>query len=150
MRRNIYNKSDVLGIIARVEMLSSDSERHWGKMNVDQMLAHLNAFLETALHINSPKRLFIGKIIGKFFKSRYISEKQFSRNSPTHKKYIFINAQDLENEKLRSVELLKQFFDGGISKCTTEPHPFFRYLTPEEWGIVQWKHFDHHLRQFGV
>lgn len=27
---------------------------------------------------------------------------------------------------------------------------FFGNLTPEEWAIVQWKHFDHHLRQFGV
>jgi hypothetical protein len=46
--------------------------------------------------------------------------------------------------------LIKQFFEGGPTKCTTNPHSFFGQLTPEEWAIAQWKHFDHHLRQFGV
>lgn len=150
MRKSLHNQSDVLEILTRIKKLSSSSKSQWGKMNVQQMLAHLNAFLETSLNINSPKRLFIGRIIGRFFKSRYISEKPFSMNSPTHKEYIFIDFRDFDNEKLKSVELIKQFFDGGISKCTSKPHSFFGYLTPEEWGIVQWKHFDHHLRQFGV
>lgn len=150
MRKSLHNQSDVIEILTRIKKLSSSSKSQWGKMNVQQMLAHLNAFLETSLNINSPKRLFIGRIIGRLFKSRYISEKPFSMNSPTHKEYIFIDFRDFDNEKLKSVELIQQFFDGGISKCTSKPHSFFGHLTPEEWGIVQWKHFDHHLRQFGV
>ena len=55
---NLYNQSDVLGILSRIEQLSSNSQRQWGKMNVEQMLSHLNAFLETALDLNSPKRIF--------------------------------------------------------------------------------------------
>lgn len=30
------------------------------------------------------------------------------------------------------------------------PHPAFGRLTPREWGVLAWKHFDHHLRQFRV
>jgi hypothetical protein len=150
MRNNLHNKSDVIEILSRIEKLSSSSENLWGIMNVEQMLSHLNAFLETSLGVNSPKRLFIGTIIGKFFKARYIREKQFSKNSRTHKTYIFTDLRDFEIEKLRCVKLLNQFQKGGISKCTTKPHSFFGHLTPEEWAIVQWKHFDHHLRQFGV
>ena len=29
-------------------------------------------------------------------------------------------------------------------------HGFFGPLTGDEWGICQYKHVDHHLRQFGV
>ena len=147
---NLYNQSDVLGILSRIEKLSSSSQRQWGKMNVEQMLSHLNSFLETALNLNSPKRLLIGRILGSFFKSRYISKKRFSMNSPTHKNYIFTDIRDFEKERAKSIQLIKQFFDGGISKCTSKPHSFFGKLTPEEWAIAQWKHFDHHLRQFGV
>jgi hypothetical protein len=147
---NLYNQSDVSGILNRIEKLSSNSQRQWGKMNVGQMLSHLNTFLETALNLNSPKGLLIGRILGPFFKPSYVSEKQFSKNSPTHKNYIFTDIREFEKEKAKSVQLIKQFFDGGISKCTSKPHSFFGNLTPEEWAIAQWKHFDHHLRQFGV
>jgi hypothetical protein len=29
-------------------------------------------------------------------------------------------------------------------------HPFFGPLTATEWDRLQWKHLDHHLRQFGA
>ena len=147
---NLYNQSDVLEILNRIGKLTENSQRQWGKMNVAQMLSHLNIFLETALDLNSPKRLFIGRILGSYFKSRYVRDKQFSKNSPTHKNYIFTDIRNFENEKAKSVQLIKQFFDGGKSQCTLKPHPFFGKLTPEEWAIAQWKHFDHHLRQFGT
>ena len=147
---NLYNKSDVLGILNRIEKLSSNSKSKWGKMNVEQMLAHLNTFLETALNLNSPKRILIGRILGSFFKSRYISEKRFSINSPTHKDYIFTEVRNFEKEKSKSILLIEHFLKEGPSKCTSKPHPFFGKLTSQEWAIAQWKHFDHHLRQFGV
>ncbi|OXA86618.1 DUF1569 domain-containing protein [Flavobacterium hercynium] len=147
---NLYNESDVLGILNRIEKLSPNSQRQWGQMNAEQMLSHLNAFLETALDLNSPRRLVIGRILGSFFKSRYVSAKRFSINSRTHKEYVFIDIRDFEKEKAKSIQLVNQFFDGGTSQCTSKPHSFFGKLTPEEWAIAQWKHFDHHLRQFGV
>lgn len=30
------------------------------------------------------------------------------------------------------------------------PHPAFGRLGRREWGVLSWKHLDHHLRQFGV
>ncbi len=29
-------------------------------------------------------------------------------------------------------------------------HPFFGRLSPRAWGVLAWRHTDHHLRQFGV
>ncbi|AZQ57967.1 DUF1569 domain-containing protein [Maribacter sp. MJ134] len=145
---NLYNQSDVNGIIERLEKLTPNAERKWGKMNTAQMLAHLNAFLETALNINFQERIFIGKILGRFFKERYVSKKQFSKNSPTGKNYIFTGEKDFEKEKNRAMSLIKQFYDNGPEQCTKQPHPFFGNLTPNEWAIAQWKHIDHHLRQF--
>lgn len=147
---NLYNHSNVLEILHRIDQLTPNSQKLWGSTSVEQMLSHLNAFLETTLDLNSPKRLLIGRFIGSFFKQRYVSVKQFSINSRTHKDYIITDFPNFELEKAKSIRLIEIFVQGGFSKCTSKPHPFFGKLTPEEWGIVQWKHFDHHLRQFGV
>ena len=68
---NLYNQADVEDILKRIEHLQSTSDRQWGKMNPAQMLAHVNALLETTLGKNPQKRLFIGKILGGFFKRSY-------------------------------------------------------------------------------
>lgn len=145
---NLFNQSDVSGILARIDKLSSNSQSQWGKMDVGQMLAHVNTALETALGLNTPKRLFIGRIIGPLVKQNYLSGKPFGKNAPTDKFYIFSNNREFEKEKTKTIELITLFYEGGASKCTTNSHSFFGKLTPEQWAISQWKHFDHHLRQF--
>jgi hypothetical protein len=147
---NLFNQSDVFRILERIEKLTPDSQRQWGKMNVAQMLAHSNISLETAMGVNVINPLFIGRIIGSFLKSKILGEKPFGKNSPTDKTYIFKDDRNFEEEKLTTIVSIKKFFEGGPSKCTIHPHPFFGKFTPEEWAVFQWKHLDHHLRQFGV
>lgn len=147
---NLFTQSDVSGILARIEKLTLNSERQWGKMNVAQMLAHCNVSIETPLGVNFPKRMFLGRIIGGFVKPKVLGEQILDKNTPTVKKYVVTNSRDFETEKTKSLGLIQQFFEGGIAKCSTHPHAFFGKLTPQEWAILQWKHYDHHLRQFGV
>lgn len=63
---NLYNQTDYSGIINRLEKLEENAERKWGKMDVAQMLAHLNVSIETAMGLNFPKRMFVGRIMGRF------------------------------------------------------------------------------------
>jgi hypothetical protein len=146
---NLYSQTDVDGILNRIEKLSPNAERHWGKMNAAQMLAHLNISLETAMGRNFPKRMFVGKIIGGFLKKKILNENPIQKNAPTDKVYEFTDVRNFEEEKTKTLELVKTFYRDGPEKCAKYPHPFFGKFTPEEWAILQWKHFDHHLRQFG-
>ena len=148
--KTLFNQADLAEIISRIERLSPNSQRQWGKMNVAQMLAHANASMETAIGVNTIKRLFIGRIIGPLVKPMILGPKPFGKNSPTDKTYIFKGEHDFSTEKSKSIASIKKFAEGGLSKCTTHPHPFFGHFTPEQWGVFQWKHLDHHLRQFGV
>ena len=66
--KNLYNEADKNEILNRLENLKVDAVRQWGKMNIVQMLAHLNVSLETPLGKNFPKRAFIGRLIGKLVK----------------------------------------------------------------------------------
>mgnify|MGYP000209295794 CR=1 FL=1 len=67
---NLYNSEDLKGIIGRLQRLTPDAPRQWGKMTVSQMLAHCNASIETGLGLNFPKRMFIGRIIGPMMKRK--------------------------------------------------------------------------------
>ncbi|WP_366182633.1 DUF1569 domain-containing protein [Flavobacterium ovatum] len=147
---NLYNQNDVKGILKRLENLQPNLERQWGKMYIAQMLAHTNISLETALGQNSPKRMFIGRIIGGFLKKKFLNDKPMDINSPTDKNYVFTDKKEFEKEKSKAIQSVKQFYENGAEKCTKYPHSFFGNFTAEEWAVLQWKHFDHHLRQFGA
>ena len=147
---NLFDPAHVSEILARIEKLKPGSPRQWGKMNAAQMLAHCNISLETAMGNKIIKPLFFGSIIGRLVKSVAYNEKPFGRNSPTDKSYIFKDERDFEKEKASLTGSIKKFSELGPAGCTTHPHPFFGRFTPEQWAIFQWKHLDHHLRQFGV
>jgi hypothetical protein len=147
---NLFNQPDVSAILERFEKLTPSSERQWGKMNVAQMLAHCNKSMETAMGKNFIKRLFLGRIIAPLIKSKVLGENPFPKNSPTDKSYIFTGDLLFNEEKSKTIASIKKFFEGGASQCTVHPHPFFGKFTPEQWAVFQWKHMDHHLRQFGV
>ena len=148
---NLYNEADVKGIISRLEKLTLLSERQWGTMSAAQMLAHCNVSLETAMGLNFPKRKWIGRIFGKLIKLKFLDSKPMVKNSITEDIYVTTGDPfEFEREKERAMALVRTFFENGPEKCTKHPHPYFGKLSPEEWAVLKWKHYDHHLRQFGV
>lgn len=149
---NLFNATDVAAILNCLEKLTPDAQRQWGKMNVSQMLAHCNASLQTAMGLHTGKRLgLVIRLFGTLLKPSFFGPKPFPKNSATDKDYIIAGDPDFEAEKHKAIRQIKQFSGDGPAKCATlPPHAFFGKLTPEEWAIMQWKHFDHHLRQFGV
>jgi hypothetical protein len=149
--KTIFDQNDAAGIVARIEKLKPDTQRQWGKMNVAQMLAHTGISLDTAMGENRLEPAnFVGRFIGSILKRGALSEKPFGKNSPTDKSYIFKDDRKFDQEKERTLAKVKKFSQGGPANTTKHPHPFFGHFTPDEWGVFQWKHLDHHLRQFGV
>lgn len=137
-------------ILTRIDKLTPAAKRQWGKMEPDQMLAHCHAALGTSAGLNFPPRLFIGRILAPFMKAKFLSDKVFDKNYPTDKSYVFTSRMNFETERSKVIQLIKQFHENGMEKCTSHPHSFYGKLSAEQWGIAMYKHFDHHLRQFGV
>jgi hypothetical protein len=69
---------------------------------------------------------------------------------PTAPEFKVVDEREFTKEHEAMLELLRRFGRGGPSGLTKEPHPFFGKLTTEQWDMLQWRHLDHHLRQFGV
>jgi hypothetical protein len=74
----------------------------------------------------------------------------FPKGAPTAPKLKpDIGAASVEEERAAVLELLEQI-GTGPREGTGPAHPLFGPLTWREWGVVTYKHSDHHLRQFGA
>jgi hypothetical protein len=120
-------------------------------MNAAQAVAHCTGGLQMALGDIRPPRAFMGRLIGWAIKPLALgNDAPMRRNTPTVPAIQVADERDLNVERGRVLALLDRFAAAGMAGCTTHPHSFFGRLTPQEWGVLMYKHLDHHLRQFGV
>ena len=135
-------------LIDRINKLTPQTQPLWGKMNVSQMMAHVQVPIGVGMGKNKLQRSLMGKIFGPIAKKSFVSDKPFKRNLPTDRSFVMINSQkDFEKEKQSLIDMINHFNQENI---VTEIHPFFGKLTKEQWSTGTWKHLDHHLQQFGV
>jgi hypothetical protein len=148
--KNLFQQETVDEIILRLDRLQPAPVRQWGKMEVAQMMAHCSLSMDMALgNLNLP-RIFIGRLLSPFFKSLAINDKPFEKNMPAGEKLVVTDQRDFLCERELLKQKVRQFHDGGEAQCTRHPHPFLGSITPYVWSRSQYKHLDHHLRQFGV
>lgn len=149
-KTSLYNSTTHQLIRSRVEALTPDNQRKWGKMNLPQMMAHLRKAVETGLYKGPKKFSLISFLFGPKIKKMVMSDTPYKEGLPTAKKMIITDERDFEIEKAKLLVMLDKFQDGKDEFPTPINHPMFGKLTEEEWGYSQWKHFDHHLRQFSA
>jgi hypothetical protein len=119
-------------------------------MNPAQAVAHCCKGMEQALGDVLPPRMLIGRLIGGFVKSKALGDDApMRRNSPTVPGFVVLDERDFIAERHRLNGLIDRVIAVGPAGCTAHPHSFFGRMTPEQWGILMYKHLDHHLRQFG-
>ncbi len=146
--KNLFDPAVKHEIIVRINNLTPDSKGLWGKMNVGQMLAHVQVPIGVAAGTNKIKRTLFGRIVGPLAKPILYNNKPFKRSLPTDPSFVMIrNEKDFETEKQKLLEMVNNFTEANT---VVEIHPFFGKLTKEQWSIGTWKHLDHHLQQFGV
>ncbi len=136
-------------VLARLERLQPGAARQWGKMSAAQMLAHCSRAMEVATGETPRRQALIGKLFGPFVKASLLGDKPFGRNSPTDPTFVVTGEKDFEAEKQRLTRLVNTFCDSGSEKASTRTHSFLGRLRGEQWGVMMYKHLDHHLRQFG-
>ena len=149
--KNLFEAATVEEVKERVARLRPDSDRLWGKMNPAQALAHCSAAMEMAVGEKLPRRILIGRLLGRLAKkSMILNEKPMPRNAGTDKSLVVTDERDFVAERQRLSEFIDRFAAGGPGVCTKHPHFFFGPLTPLEWAALMYQHLDHHLRQFRV
>ncbi|MEO7660175.1 MAG: DUF1569 domain-containing protein [Pyrinomonadaceae bacterium] len=137
-------------LLGRLGKLTPDTERQWGKMLASQMMEHTARALDYATGRKPMKQMFLGKAIGWIFKGKFLGEEPFAKNAPTGPMLIIKDEPDFEATRERLSELITAFHNLGESGTNGNIHGFFGKLTGKQWGETQYKHVDHHLRQFGL
>ena len=148
--KNLFDKDAHTEIISRINSLTPQTQRQWGKMNVAQMLAHCKEAFRVPLSEKKMPRMYLGLLIGWMIKPKLYNESPWKKNLPTAPNFIIKDERDFEKEKRELSDLINQFYNGGTEKVGRFPHPMFGSFTTEQWGKAMYKHVDHHLLQFGV
>jgi hypothetical protein len=148
--QSLFQSADRQSILARLDTLQAGSTRQWGKMSPAQMLTHCSLALETATGDRPMKQKLIGKLLAPLVRSSVLGEKPFSKNSPTDPTFVVSDERDFAAERKRLVGLIERFVQKGPAEAGRYTHAFFGKLSGEQWGVLMYKHLDHHLRQFGA
>jgi hypothetical protein len=134
-------------IRARVQKLSPDANRAWGKMTVDQMLWHCSEALEGALGKveHRQMKLPLPAPIIKFM----VLSLPWMKGAPTHPDFVAGERHDFNAQKARTLSLIDEFCAKRID-ATDWGLAGFGKLTGEEHSRLHAKHLDHHLKQFSA
>ncbi|MFZ2492530.1 MAG: DUF1569 domain-containing protein [Thermoanaerobaculia bacterium] len=144
--KTIFRDSDRNALLGRIDAVVPSATPRWGSMNASQMLSHLaqSARMATGELPSKPRRLAM----------RFTPLRQFfvyllpvPKGIATARELLPVDGAELEASRAELLRLL----DRIAQKQDAWPeHPAFGRMSRREWGVLLYKHFDHHLRQFGV
>ena len=149
---NIFTKEVSDHVIARLNKLTPDAERLWGKMDVARMLAHCSVTYEMVYEPEKhPKpNPAMGLLLKLFAKRICVNEKPYRKNLPTDTAFIIRSDRDLETERARLIAYIEKTRTLGEDEFDGKHFVSFGVLNKTEWNNMFYKHLDHHLTQFGV
>jgi len=146
--KNLFDPAVKQEITGRINVLTATTQHQWGKMDVAQMLAHVQVPIGVALGTNSVKGNWLMKLLLPLFKKNLYDEKPWKQGLPTDQSFIMTGqSRDFDKEKNQLLDKINRFTE---SNMINEKHPVFGKLTKEQWSKATWKHIDHHLKQFGA
>ncbi len=151
---DLFDAKQNADMLARIDALKADLKAQWGKMNAAQMCAHCQVAIETALGRRTLKPNLMGKILGALFgktaKRNLLKPIPFGKNLPTAPEFKIRDSRQFDAERAKLRALVVDFGKVGPAGLSKLPHPFFGPMNAQEWTTLQWKHLDHHFKQFGV
>ncbi len=139
-------------IIGRINRLSESSSRKWGKMDVCQMMRHCSFVLQVPLKkIELPSLNVLFETIGVLTKiEMQVFNNGIPRNMPTFRKLIINFECDFYEEKENLLKMLDEYRVFFRNNDLPDRHVLFGRMKEKDWGFLEYKHLDHHLKQFNV
>ena len=146
--KTIFKDSDRQAMLGRIDAVPPDAAPLWGTMNASQMLSHLvqSGKMAAGELPTRPLRLLL-----RFTPIRQfiIYVMPFPKGVGTAKELMPVNGAELEASRAELHRLLDTLARSRNATSWPE-HPAFGRLNGREWGVLVYRHFDHHLRQFGA
>ena len=144
---DFYDEKVFRSILSKLENINPDSLRQWGKMEVAQMIHHLNVAIGSGLgYYDLPDS---GNFFTKSFNKWMILSvlKRFPAGSKTASTLKVISAFDFDTEKQQLKEILEKAYQTKTDSDWSA-HTYFGQLTRTQWGRLIVIHGNHHFQQF--
>jgi hypothetical protein len=151
MKENIADPAQCAELIARLERLTPETPRRWGKMTAHQVVCHLSdsfrAVMGTGLSsVATPWSRTVIKWMA------LNAPLKWPHGVPTRPEVDqFIGGTrpvEFARDRQELTSLMADF--AARTGGNLHPHPMFGAMTTREWHRWGWRHMDHHLRQFGA
>jgi hypothetical protein len=133
----------------RVARLSPERKGAWGKMSAPEMVCHLAESLKMALG-DLPVERKNAAIRYPPLKQLIVYVAPFPKNVPTAPELVARPPRAWTADVADLQALVDRFVARGSQPTTWVEHPAFGRLSPRAWGVLVYRHMDHHLRQFGA
>ncbi|NNE78253.1 MAG: DUF1569 domain-containing protein [Pricia sp.] len=149
--KSIFDRTTRDELISRIYTLNENSKAQFGTMNVAQMMRHCILYEEWILGKNPYryKQSFLGRLFGKsVLKDVLKDDSPLKQNMPTVGLLkVKENSYDLITERKNWIARIEEFEHFSNHDFI---HSFFGKMTKEQIGYLDYKHSDHHLRQFNA
>lgn len=150
--KDLFSDNGVQETVDRINKLTPESKAEWGKMSVDQMLAHCNVPYQMVFIDGKYKKPGgFGKLMIKLFvKKAVVGPKPYPKNGRTAPDFIITGAKNFEVEKNKLISYIIKVNKLGSNHFDNKESHSMGKLTKDEWNTLFSKHLDHHLNQFNV
>ena len=136
-------------ILSRVARLTPESKPTWGRMNVGQMVAHCADQLRMTLGELSAAPKPTGALRRFPLKQLVVYVLPWPKGVPTAPELFSTPPAQWEADLQELRTLIDRTAEHGPDGDWPE-HPAFGRMSGRAWGVLAYRHLDHHLRQFGV
>ena len=135
-------------VLTRIRQLTPERPAQWGRMSCPQMVVHVTDAFD----------LYMGVLTstGKRTPLQYAPLKQafvylvpIPKNVPTAPELIARVPGDW-NAELARLQRALSTFAAQHARTDWPLHPIFGRMSRRAYGVLAYRHTDHHLRQFGV
>ncbi|HUB17507.1 MAG TPA: DUF1569 domain-containing protein [Acidobacteriaceae bacterium] len=142
----LRNEAERRDLVERLGRLRPESTAQWGRFNAARMMCHLADALEEAQGRRAVPRS--GPALLRHFPMKHLAIHviPMPRGAKAPRELLAEEPGDFEANRRRVVE--------GIEQIAARPagrgpdHFLFGKMSNDQWNCLQWKHIDHHLRQF--
>jgi hypothetical protein len=134
-------------MIRRLDRLTPSTRPKWGTLDAPRMLCHIADTLAMAVG-DLPVPLMNYVPLRHFpLKHLILYVFPFPKGARTAKELLSSVPGNIDSDRRRVVELIRRL--ASAPHASGPQHPIFGRLTNDEWNVLQCKHLEHHLRQFG-
>jgi len=148
MAHTVFDAAAREGLIQRLRVLTPKATARWGRMSPQAMVSHLIESCRMALG-EVPAEARSGPLRHFPIKWLVIHLLPWPKGAPTAPELLQRAPTDWEHDILALVDMIRRVAQKLPGEEWAD-HPAFGQMSGNDWGVLIYRHVDHHFTQFGI